>query len=117
MLTDAGTLLARALVGGVFLIAGIAKLKARPGQFLNAILGYDLLPEPIATVLARGLPWLEVTAGGLLIAGLWTRFAAFLGAGLLLVFSGAVAICVEGSDPDVVRRKQDFVVSQSYGHG
>lgn len=92
MLIDAGVLFARTLVGGVFLLAGLAKLKARPSQFLNAILGYDLLPKPMAIVLARGLPWLEVIAGGALVVGLWSRFTALLATGLLLVFSSAVAI-------------------------
>jgi uncharacterized membrane protein YphA (DoxX/SURF4 family) len=92
MLIDAGILFARTLVGGVFLLAGLAKLKAPSSRFLNAILGYDLLAKPMATILARGLPWLEIVAGGLLLVGLWTRIVALLGTGLLLVFSSAVAI-------------------------
>lgn len=92
MLIDAGILLGRALVGGVFLLAGLAKLKAPSSRFLNALLGYDLLAKPVATILARGLPWLEIVTGSLLIVGLWTRIVALLGTGLLLVFSSAVAI-------------------------
>lgn len=92
MWIDTVILISRVLVGGVFLIAGFAKLKSPSSQFLNAILGYALLPKPMAIVLARGLPWLEVVAGGLLITGLWIHFATALSVGLLLVFSSAVAI-------------------------
>jgi uncharacterized membrane protein YphA (DoxX/SURF4 family) len=92
MLFDAGILFARTLIGGVFLLAGLAKLKAPSSQFLNAILGYDLLAKPMATILARGLPWLEIVTGGLLVVGLWTRIVVLFGTGLLLVFSSAVAI-------------------------
>jgi uncharacterized membrane protein YphA (DoxX/SURF4 family) len=78
MLIDTVALLSRLLVGSVFLIAALAKLNAPSSQFLNAILGYALLPKPMAIVLARGLPWLEVAAGGLLITGLWIHFATAL---------------------------------------
>ena len=87
-----GIALGRILVGAVFLIAGLAKLKASRGQFLSAILGYDLLSKPVAAVLARWLPWLEVVVGSLLIIGLGSGLAATLGMGLLLVFSSAVAV-------------------------
>jgi uncharacterized membrane protein YphA (DoxX/SURF4 family) len=92
MLIEVGVFTARLLTGGILLIAGIAKLRTPSGQFLTAIMGYDLLPKPIASVTARGLPWLEVAAAVLLISGLWSRLAVLLGFGLLLVFSSAVAI-------------------------
>lgn len=92
MLIDAGVFTTRLVTGGILLIAGAAKLRAPSSRFLAVILGYDLLPRPIASVTAWGLPWLEVATAVLLIAGLWSRLAAFLGFGLLLMFSGAVAI-------------------------
>lgn len=92
ILISTGTLLARLLVGGLLLIAGLAKLKAHRSQLLNAILGYDLIPEWVAAVLTRGLPWVEVSVGGLLLVGLWSRLVAILGVGLLLIFSSAVTI-------------------------
>ena len=44
MLINIGVLLSRLLVGGVFLIAGFAKLKVPASQFISAVLGYELLP-------------------------------------------------------------------------
>ncbi len=92
MLVDAGLFIARLIVGGILLIAGIAKIKAGASQFLSAILGYDLLPPYLATLAARVLPWLEIAAGLSLIFGLGVQIAAVVGFGLLLLFSGAVAI-------------------------
>jgi len=51
-----------------------------------------MLPQWVAMVLARALPWLEVMTGGLLVVGLWSQAVATLGAGLLLVFSSAVLV-------------------------
>ena len=101
MWIEAGIFLARLLVGGVLLLAGLAKLKSPASQFLKAILGYDMLPQWSAMVVARVLPWLEVVTGGLLVIGLWSRVAATFGAGLLLVFSSAIVISLlRGKDQD-----------------
>ena len=92
ILIDINVMLARVIVGGVLLITGLAKLMTSSHRFLNAILGYDLVPNAIARVLARGLPWLEIITGSLLIIGFWSRVAAILGILLLAIFSSAVAI-------------------------
>ena len=85
-----GAFLARLLVGLTFLVAGAAKLKGNSDKFLNAIMGYELVPRPAAVVLTYALPWVEVAVGGLLIAGLWSRWAAMVGALLLLFFSAGI---------------------------
>jgi uncharacterized membrane protein YphA (DoxX/SURF4 family) len=92
MLIDVGVFVARLIVGGVLLVAGLAKIRSGHNQLLNAIIGYDLLPKPMALVMANVLPWLEVLVGGLIIVGLWTHIATFVGAGLLMVFSSVVAV-------------------------
>ncbi len=93
--------LLRLLVGGIILIAGLVKLVAPPNHLLGAILGYDLVPKPIAIILARGLPWVELTAGSLLILGLWVHLGVMVNVGLLLIFSGSVAVSLlRGKDND-----------------
>jgi len=92
MTSDAATFTARLLTGAVLLVAGVGKLRAPSNHFLKAILGYDLLPMPLANVIARTLPWVEVVVALMLIAGLGSRIAVFLGFGLLLAFSSAIAI-------------------------
>lgn len=84
----------RILVGGVLLIAGVAKIRAGESRFLKDILAYDLLPQWASYLLARWLPWVEVLTGVLLIAGLFAPFAAIAGFGLLLVFAGAVGLAL-----------------------
>lgn len=99
MLIDVGVSLSRLLVGSVFLIAGFAKLKVPASRFVSAVLGYELLPKPIAVVWARILPWIEVVAGGLLVVGLWSRFVVVVSLALFLMFSFAMAISLlQGRD-------------------
>jgi len=101
VLINIGVLLSRLLVGGVFLIAGFAKLKAPSDRFISAVLGYRLLPRPLAVVWARILPWVEVVASSLLIVGLWSRFAVVVSTALLLMFSFAMAISLfQGKDQE-----------------
>lgn len=91
----------RLAVGTIFLIAGIVKLKSGSSQFLSAIMGYEIVPKFVATVLASFLPWLEVVVGGLLFVGLWSQFSAITGVILLLTFSSGVVISLlRGKDND-----------------
>ncbi len=91
----------RLLTGTILLIAGSAKLRAGPNNFSKAILGYGLVPEKIAWVLAYCLPWLEVLSGGLLVVGFMTWLAAPLASALFLVFSMAIASSLlRGRDHD-----------------
>ena len=91
----------RLVVGTIFLIAGVVKLKGGSSQFLSAIMGYELVPKLVATMLASFLPWLEVVVGGLLVLGLWSQFSAAAGAILLLTFSSGIALSLlRGKDND-----------------
>ena len=91
----------RLFVGAIFLLAGAVKLKSGSSRFLSAIMGYELVPNGVATVVASFLPWLEVAVGGLLILGLWSKFSALAGAILLIIFSSGIAISLlRGKDND-----------------
>jgi uncharacterized membrane protein YphA (DoxX/SURF4 family) len=93
--------LIRLFVGGVFLIAGLIKIKGSSSGLLIAILGYELVPRGLATILAYVLPWLEIIVGGLLILGLWSHLTVLVGAGLLAVFlSGIVTSLLRGMNND-----------------
>ena len=80
--------LMRALLGGIFLIAGGTKLLA-PRAFARTISAYGLLPEELLVPAAIGIPAIELLAGlGLLfkvrgslaaICGLLTCFLFVLG--------------------------------------
>ncbi|MGE0493207.1 MAG: MauE/DoxX family redox-associated membrane protein [Vulcanimicrobiota bacterium] len=86
-------LLARLLVGGVFVYAGAPKV-VHVEQFALAVSNYRLLPENLVSLVALIVPWLEVVIGVCLLAGLLTRAAAWLSALLSGAFAAAVASAV-----------------------
>ena len=80
---------ARAVLGGVFLIAGVLKA-ADPQASVAAVRAYQLLPGGLATAVGWGLPFAEIALGVLLLIGLATRVVAIATAALLLVLVAAV---------------------------
>ena len=77
----------RLVLGGLFVFAGYTKLR-NPLLFEMAVDTYRLLPPAGVITVARGLPWLEVLLGILLLGG-WkisymSSFTALLLGGFLL---------------------------------
>jgi uncharacterized membrane protein YphA (DoxX/SURF4 family) len=68
-------LIARLVVGGVWIVAGWLKLPD-PAESVRAVRAYDLLPEAIVPTVGHGLPILEIVVGVLLVAGAGARVAA-----------------------------------------
>jgi uncharacterized membrane protein YphA (DoxX/SURF4 family) len=83
-------LLARTLVGGVWVAAGVLKLPD-PNENVRAVRAYDLLPESVVPVVGHALPILEILVGGCLLLGLLTRVAAVVSAVLLVAFVVGIA--------------------------
>jgi len=81
---------ARIAIGGLFLIAGVAKLRSGHTNFLRAVLGYDLLRGRRAALFARALPPIEIAIGVALIVGIAPGPVTFVTLGLLTVVTGAV---------------------------
>ncbi len=84
----------RVVLGLVLLAAGV--LKAHDGPTLTAIsiADYRILPAGLVAPLAIGLPYLEILLGAYLIAGLFTRSAAWFAACQFVVFAIAVGSLV-----------------------
>ena len=78
-------LLARLLIGGVWIVAGALKLPD-PAASVRAVRAYQLLPEAIVPTVGHLLPVLEVVIGACLVVGLLTRFSAAVSAVLLVAF-------------------------------
>lgn len=76
---------ARLVVGGVWLAAGLLKLPD-PTENVRAVRAYDLLPESLVPVIGHGLPVLELLVGVCLIAGVLVRWNAVLSVVLLVAF-------------------------------
>ena len=55
-------------LGGAFFYAGLQK-RLEPYQFAEAILAYQLLPQPLVGLTTAVLPWVEMTSGFFLTLG------------------------------------------------
>jgi uncharacterized membrane protein YphA (DoxX/SURF4 family) len=78
-------LLARLVVGGVWLAAGLLKIPD-PTENVRAVRAYDLLPESLVPLVGHGLPVLEILVGACLLLGLLVRVNAAVSVVLLLAF-------------------------------
>lgn len=83
----------RFVAGGFFVWAGVLKI-ADPLEFARNIMNYRAFPHELAFITALVLPWVEVIAGGLLIAGLFKRSSALLISLMLAAFIGLVALAL-----------------------
>ena len=79
-------LLARLAVGGVLVYAALLKLLAPAEEFAFAIEGYRVLNAQLSLYAAYLMPWLELWAGLLLAAGVFTRGNALFCGGLFVFF-------------------------------
>lgn len=83
--------LVRFFVGFVFIYAAVEKIND-PRSFAFSIHNYKLLPFFIINILAIILPWIELTAGMLLIIGTSVKESSFIISISLIIFIAAVSI-------------------------
>jgi uncharacterized membrane protein YphA (DoxX/SURF4 family) len=83
-------LLVRVGLAAVWLVSGAIKVSDLNQTYI-AVQAYDLLPAGAVSVVAAGLPFLELVLGVLLLAGLGTRVVAIASAVVLLAFIFGVA--------------------------
>jgi uncharacterized membrane protein YphA (DoxX/SURF4 family) len=84
------TLISRLALGGIFLLAGIAKIGV-PDALRYAINQYSMpIPSFIVEAMAVGMPILEVLVGVWLLLGLFTRFSAAIAGVMMLIFTIAL---------------------------
>jgi len=81
----------RIVLGFVFIFAAISKA-AEPEVFAKAIYNYKLLPLFLINILAITLPWVELSAGLLIVFGVSVKENSVILCGMLLVFIIAIAI-------------------------
>jgi hypothetical protein len=96
----------RLLLGFILISTGISKL-AYPHRFQQGILEYKLLPSvlesklSLSRILSFCFPLAELIAGFGLVSGLLLIPATILSLGLLLLFSGAIAINLKRGRQDL----------------
>ena len=81
----------RIILAFTFIYAAILKI-AEPGDFGQAIANYKLLPDSLINILAVILPWVEISAGLLLLFGVAVKENSLIISGMLIVFIIAIAI-------------------------
>jgi putative oxidoreductase len=83
--------ISRWILGLTFIFAGLCKIYM-PLEFVLAIQNYQLVPDSIARYVSFILPWIELSAGILLIIGLFTQVAIRVVVVLLIIFSVTISI-------------------------
>jgi uncharacterized membrane protein YphA (DoxX/SURF4 family) len=78
-------LLLRLLLGGFFVFACLDKI-ASPAAFARIVYQWQVIGPVPSNLVAVTLPWVELVAGLLLIAGVWKRESALVIALMLVVF-------------------------------
>jgi uncharacterized membrane protein YphA (DoxX/SURF4 family) len=76
----------RLILGAVFLYAAYTKLREPWMLFAFAVNSYGILPEWAVTLVARALPWFELSLGFFLVLGLLLRWTTSSAAALLAFF-------------------------------
>lgn len=92
--TGVPLLIARLILGGVFIYTGAVKV-AHPFDFIKMVREYHMVPDHPAILLnliGSVLPWLEIWCGLLLIVGVAMRGSALLILTMLVGFTIAVTV-------------------------
>jgi uncharacterized membrane protein YphA (DoxX/SURF4 family) len=80
-------------LGWVFVLACLHKI-AHPGSFAVDVATYGILPISLVNLTAITLPWVELTAGIMLIVGFKARAAALMVFGMMVMFIAALVIAL-----------------------
>ena len=83
----------RCILAFIFIFSGIEKI-ADPAGFSESILNYKLLPETWINIAGITIPWIELTAGVLLLFGISVKENAFIISSLLMIFILAIGISI-----------------------
>jgi len=78
-------LLLRLLLGAFFVFASLDKI-AGPAAFAKIVYQWQVIGPVPSNLVAVTLPWIELVAGSLLIAGVWKRESSLVIALMLVVF-------------------------------
>ena len=90
---------ARVLVGGLFIFSGVSKLLLPHGEVIVLVKQYQVIPDFLVPPIAAGLPWLELASGTALCIGLLTTLAAWLVGAQLVAFSLLMVVVLVAQIP------------------
>lgn len=83
-----GLLAARLPMGAFFLLLGISKLRGGVDSFVSSYIADvpSSVPHEWGVHYLQGVPYAEIAIGAMLILGLLTRLAGFVGAAMIVTF-------------------------------
>lgn len=84
-------IIARMLIGIMFIVSGFEKLISPYQNFLYVIEGYDLFPSFLEMMAAHAMPWVEFFLGIFLFLGLWLKWVLRAVLAVMLMFIVIVA--------------------------
>lgn len=79
-------LVARIVLGAVFVYAAYVKLRDPWQLFAMSINSYEVLPLAMAETAAHVIPWVELAIGVMVISGIWLRISGTILSLILLTF-------------------------------
>lgn len=93
-------MLLRWIVGMAFVVASLHKV-SNPAAFAQVVYSYNLFPVDAINLIAIVMPFIELTAGLALVAGVYPRAAAAIVSALLVAFALIITInLLRGHDFD-----------------
>jgi uncharacterized membrane protein YphA (DoxX/SURF4 family) len=84
-------LIGRILLAGIFLAAGIAKLREPWLQFAVSINTFKIVPDSMLEPIARTLPWFEVVVGLAILSGVYLKWTSTLAT---LILAGFLSLLI-----------------------
>jgi uncharacterized membrane protein YphA (DoxX/SURF4 family) len=91
-------LIARLIIGLMFIIASIEKI-ADPSAFAKSITNYKIVSGTVALIIATILPWMELLCGLAIVFGIFLRGSSLLVSIMLVVFTlGIISALLRGLD-------------------
>jgi uncharacterized membrane protein YphA (DoxX/SURF4 family) len=88
----------RLYLGGLFVYASMYKIQY-PAEFADVMASYQIVPYWAVNLSAVVMPWLELVAGVLLVAGVRAKAAVVAIGGLLMLFILALAYVLVADIP------------------
>jgi uncharacterized membrane protein YphA (DoxX/SURF4 family) len=83
------TFLARLILGGTLLAAGVLKIQ-HPSEAASSVRVYKLLPVSLANILGYSLPPIEIGLAIFLLVGIWVKRVGAISGILMMIFIVAV---------------------------
>ncbi len=81
------------IIGLIFVISGIIKI-SNPFEFVESVNNFKMLPPELVNLFVIIIPWVEFSAGLLLVFNIYPKESATIISGLLVIFTIAIVVAL-----------------------